>query len=156
MCSQRKPEKNVRRERGRDLPANPSLADLGPIPDEFRTTDSGDNFVIYDSTDDEDVDERVIVFGTRRNINLLAKSHTWFLDGTFKTSPNIFTQIFVIMGIVTRPAAGADEDPLSVTLPFVYSFLTSKTTEAYEAVLRSVKEAAERQEIANVTPTLPC
>ena len=53
--------------------------------------------VLYDSLDDADPDDdddkeyeepqRVVVFVTRRNIQLLCKSSVWFLDGTFKTSP---------------------------------------------------------------------
>ena len=149
-------KKIIRRERSRDLPANPtSLAHLGTIPDKYQKTEVGDKFLLYDNIEDDDsgeTEDRVIVFGTLRNISLLSKCKTWYLGGTFKTAPNIFTQIFVIMGAVTRPAPGVDEEPLTIAVPLVYSLLSSKTTESYEAVLRAVKDEARRQGVANVTP----
>jgi len=35
------------------------------------------------------------MFTTRRNVQLLSMSPTWFLDGTFKTAANIFTEVNV-------------------------------------------------------------
>jgi len=65
------------------------------FPIVFANTNQGSSFIIYDSFEDDEADDdnRVICFGTRKNIELLAKSHTWFVDGTFKTAPNIFSQV---------------------------------------------------------------
>jgi len=50
-----------------------------------------------DESDEEDEEEdtaevssRILVFGSRRNIQLLCESDTWFVDGTFKASPTLF------------------------------------------------------------------
>ena len=45
---------------------------------------------------------RVLVFTTQRNIEFLCQSKTRFLDGTFNMLPNIFVQIFTILGIRAR------------------------------------------------------
>lgn len=80
-------KKSIRKIRRKHLPKNPtSLEDLGELDTPHTKTSTGDNFLIYDSHNDEDdeLDGRIIVFATRRNIEVLASSSTWFLDGTFK------------------------------------------------------------------------
>ena len=42
---------------------------------------------------------RVLVFATRRNLEILGKCGTWFLDGTLKVCPKTFVQIF---GTISR------------------------------------------------------
>lgn len=79
-------KQSLRRKRRRELPPNPkSLAELDVLPDNYKKTLLGDNFLIYDSKEEnDDMEGRVIVFSTRRNLELLVQSSTWFLDGTFK------------------------------------------------------------------------
>ena len=83
-------KKTRRRQRRRYLPPNPtSLVELNEIPDEFTKTVTGDKFLIYDLNDhDEPKESRVIVFATRRNLEMLAASSMWFLNGTVKVSFN--------------------------------------------------------------------
>jgi len=70
----------------KNLPPNPkTLFDLGTLPNQYQKILTGETFLIYDSLDDNSVSEgRVVVFSTRRNVELLAKSDCWFLDGTYK------------------------------------------------------------------------
>lgn len=80
-------KKSIRGTRRKNLPDNPtSLLELGELPVDFKKTTTGDQFLIYDSKndDDDELDGRIIVFATRRNLELLAASSMWFLDGTFK------------------------------------------------------------------------
>lgn len=80
-------KKAMRRQRRQNLPPNPkSLAELSDLPERFQKTLIGEKFLIYDSRDseDDDNDSRVLVFATRKNLELLSKSEVWFLDGTFK------------------------------------------------------------------------
>ena len=81
-------KKQIRRERSKTTPQNPrSLMDLMEIPELYRQTFSGDNFLLYDSRAyDEIPNGRVIVFGTRRNLELLLECDIWSVDGTFKVS----------------------------------------------------------------------
>lgn len=80
----------------KDLPANPrTLNDLEEIPAQYQVTLSGDRFLLSDSRDDGLDAGRAIVFGTRRNLELLAASSVWFLDGTFKVGPRDYMQLYV-------------------------------------------------------------
>ena len=101
-----------------------------------------------DEAEDEDEEkDRVLVFGTARNIDLLCQSEVWFLDGTFKTSSNLFVQIFTIMGLRRRN----DGEP--VALPFVYAYLTRKTEAQYTEVLQAVRDIVVEYNIGG--PCLP-
>lgn len=149
-------KKTMRRERRRYLPPNPkSLEDLEGIPDRFKRTLMGDNFMIYDSREvleEEEGGSRVIVFATRRNIELLAKSEIWFLDGTFKVCPEIFTQIFTVMGLVKRAGQDPEDADEAVALPLVFALLSSKEQIMYGAVLRAVASAAHDFRIDGCSP----
>lgn len=85
--------KAIRRERRKNLPPNQqSLDELQDIPDQYRKTLQGERFLLMDNWNTADDDEgRVLVFATRKNIEMLCRSPIWFMDGTFKVSPTIFT-----------------------------------------------------------------
>lgn len=74
--------KSLRNVRRRDLPPNPiTLGQLGEIPERFQKSLAGEKFLLSDSIVNEG---RVIVYATRRNLEVLARSEIWFVDGTFK------------------------------------------------------------------------
>ena len=84
-------KQSIRRARKKNLPPNPRKLDqLEELPELYRTTFTKEKFLIYDSKfdggDEDEIGEegRVLVFATRRNLELLSRSPTWFLDGTFK------------------------------------------------------------------------
>ena len=52
-------------------------------------------------------------------------------------APNIFTQVFTILGVVTR---ATDTGESKVALPFVYALLTSKEGTQYAKVLQAEGE----------------
>ncbi|KAJ8671478.1 hypothetical protein QAD02_002737 [Eretmocerus hayati] len=124
-------KKALRRRRRRDLPPNPRvLEDLGELPERFWRTlgVASENSLIHDSIDrdGEDSDKggeaeanylrsRVIVFGTRRNLELLSESLTWYVDGEFKVSPDIFTQVFTVLGTVARARGGGQNADLETS-----------------------------------------
>lgn len=125
--------KLIQRERSRGMPTNPKQVDqLGRIPDRFRKTLAGENFLLYDSfedanavtdLDDEETNEnehigRVLIFATKQNLCVLAKSKVWYVDGTFKTSPTIFYQLFAVMGSVSHTVDGTAKDSV---FPLVYA-----------------------------------
>lgn len=151
--------KSMRRERRKNMPKNPtSLQELAEVPDKFKRTFLDEAFLLYDSRDDEDQDQddeprdRVLVFSTRRNIDLLCRSRTWFLDGTFKTSPSLFTQIFTILGLRRRRRNIVHGYGEGLAVPLVYALLTRKTTEQYAAVLRVVQRALDEYNLTQCDP----
>lgn len=114
-------------------------------------TTTGDRFLIYDSKGTQDVTSgRVIVFSTRRNLELLATSRIWYLDGTFKVSPSIFTQVFTVLGTYNQNPL--DPESTIVPFPFAYCLLSSKETCQYSAVLRALVSTAEEYGIAGLRP----
>ena len=120
--------RTIQRVKRKNMPATPnSLADLLEIPQTYQKALVGEQFLLYDSgskeeeEEDEEGPRRVLVFTTRKNIELLCKCSMWFVDGTFKTSPSIFAQIFVIMGL--RRRVGSEEE---VAIPLVYCLLSGK------------------------------
>lgn len=45
---------------------------------------------------------RILIFATTENLRYLARSSTWSVDGTFKTAPTIFFQLFAILAAVSQ------------------------------------------------------
>lgn len=89
--------KQIQRERLKELPTNPtSIEDLQEIPDRYRMTKNGDNFLLYDSYEDDSYttpDARIIIFSSTHNLRQHFKSQTWFVDGTFSVVPTLFFQL---------------------------------------------------------------
>lgn len=93
-------KKSIRVVRRKNLPPNPkSLEELREVPEEYSNTITGDAFLLYDSAQDGKLRGRVLVFATRRNIELLAESDTWFLDGTFKVISTLHNYFEVLSAI---------------------------------------------------------
>ena len=136
-------KKAIRRKKRKDLPPNPnSLDELDDIPENLQVTSIGDRFLIYDSNDTEDLENgRVLVFATRRNLELLNSSQMWYLDGTFKVSPSIFTQVFTVLGTYNRNPN--DPQSQAVAFPYAYCLLSSKETVQYTAALQAVLSAVQ-------------
>ena len=70
------------------------------IPMEYRSTAKGEMFLIYDSGADL---ERILIFGTCQNIEMLKCSQHWLEDGTFKTVSVLFQQVYVIYALRGGP-----------------------------------------------------
>ncbi|KAJ8685810.1 hypothetical protein QAD02_021603 [Eretmocerus hayati] len=140
--------KALRKHRRREMPSNPqSLNEIETIPERFQKTMDREEFLIYDSHEDENFDQRfgrVIVFGTRRNLELLAKSDTWSIDGSFGFAPGIFTQIFTILGFVNK-ARRYENDAETIAFPFVFSLL-------FETALTAVTSGATEYGIRDCRP----
>ncbi|KAJ8670726.1 hypothetical protein QAD02_001985 [Eretmocerus hayati] len=147
--------KAQRRHRRREMPSNPkSLNEIETIPERFQKTMDKEKFLIYDSHEDENFDQRlgrVIVFGTGRNVELLAKSDTWSIDGSFGFAPEIFTQIFTIFGFVNK-ARRHKNDAETIAFPFVFSLLSGKSQILHETALTVVTSGDTEYGIRDCRP----
>jgi hypothetical protein len=65
--------------------------------------------LLYDSGIDSPA--RILIFSTETNLRALTTTGHWFADGTFKTAPELFYQIYTIHALVDN------------ILPFVYALL---------------------------------
>ena len=79
-------------------PCDPaSLEDIS-IPHEYKTSLAEENMLLWDSTYSAER-RRSFLFGTIDNVDMLATAEHLIIDGTFKTSPNLFTQLFTVHGV---------------------------------------------------------
>ena len=99
--------KRIRRQR-----ADPMVPGENPnrIADEFRTTTRGENLVLFEN-------DKMFIFGTHRNLTVLAHNRHWFAEGTFKVAPHNFYQLYTLHAFI---------DYLQ-TIPLIYFILMNKT-----------------------------
>ena len=97
-------------------------------------TDKGLRFLLYDSGLDSG-NQRIVVFGTDSNIQILHTSSVWLADGTFKCIPNLFYQLYVIHELksVTNPMKDGD------LIPRLYILLPNKMETTYNKMWDQVK-----------------
>ncbi|KAG8173372.1 hypothetical protein JTE90_015533 [Oedothorax gibbosus] len=109
-------KKTIRRTRAQvsHVPVVPSSLNELDLPAVYCKTEKGADFLLYDSGSTSSND-RILVFGTNENLNFLQNSKHWFADGTFKTSPNLFTQLYTIHAIVKNE-----------NVPVLFALLPSK------------------------------
>lgn len=118
------------------------LGDLNIEPP-YDVTLGNKRFLQYDSknddgsdTDDGDTEEqnerprkdRIIMFYTDKNLEYLVRSKTVFCDGTFKTAPSMFYQLYSIHGKV-----------FGHVFPLVYILATRKDEPTYKKILDKLK-----------------
>lgn len=89
----------IKRIRSSDLPAEPRSLDELVVPEDLRKTLGGSDFLVRDIVLEED---RILLFTTIENVQYLDQSTIWIMDGTFKTVPSIFKQLYTIHGRVGR------------------------------------------------------
>jgi len=68
------------------------------------------------------------VFATKENLDLLSKSDHWFADGTFKSCPPLFTQVYTIHVIKHN-----------LVIPIVFALMPDKTQSSYERLFSAIK-----------------
>ncbi|KAK9717832.1 MULE transposase domain [Popillia japonica] len=93
--------------------------------EEFTKTFNGEDFLLYDSGPEEN---HILIFSTRRNLQLLSQRDHWYADGTFKTVPLLFNRLYTIHGL---------KEDASVSL--LYALLPNRTKETYEHLLKQLK-----------------
>lgn len=81
------------------VPKNPrELAEL-VLPIEYRQTIKGDNFLSYDSAEENmEYDGRVLIFSTKENLQFMSRCDQMYMDGTFDVTPILFSQVYTIHG----------------------------------------------------------
>lgn len=82
-----------------EAPKNPTTLAEIVFSEKYSKTASGKDFILFDSgTFSDEDDNRIIIFGTRENLDFLAKCHSWYMDGTFNIAPRLFQQLYTIHG----------------------------------------------------------
>lgn len=83
---------------------------------------------------------RIMLFTTVQNLQRLAQSKVFIMDGTFSSAPNGFAQIFTIHGSV-------GEQVHRKFLPFAHFLLPDKTEKTYRKSLKMIKNLAKEHKI---------
>ncbi|KAF0987337.1 hypothetical protein HZS_1116 [Henneguya salminicola] len=52
-----------------------------------------ERFLLFDNNS---INNRLIIFSTQRNLDRLNANRNWYCDGTFKSTPNLFYQLYTI------------------------------------------------------------
>jgi hypothetical protein len=117
------------RKRAKTLPLVPqNRGDL--ILDGVRRETNDDRPFVLDVDSDEN---KIVVFGTETFLRKLCAADIVFMDGIFKSAPQIFTQIYTLhifwMGIM---------------VPVVYSLLPDKSAQTYRRMFEIIQRAATR------------
>ena len=106
---------------------NPSNIKEVAIPVQLQVTEKGDQILAYDCGPDEE--DRVLIFATETNLDILETSQEWHADGTFKVFPQLFYQIYSDHAVYNEH-----------TVPLVFMLLTCKSAAVYEKAFRALKE----------------
>lgn len=106
-------------------PSLPSSCTELCLPTQYTETVRGEPFLLYDSGPAEN---RILIFSTKANLQCLSQSKHWYADGTFKTVPLIFKQLYTIHGFQRR-----------TSIPLLFALLSNKREETYQNLLRQIK-----------------
>lgn len=136
VSSMKRSIRNIRQKnlQGPALPTNRSEI---IFLEEYTKTYKNENFLLYDAGP---VDERILIFTTEQNLQLLSNSKHWYIDGTFKTVPLLFQQLLTVHGL---------QHNLSV--PLVYALLPKKSERIYDQFFQELKNLKSSLVPATIT-----
>ncbi|PSN39509.1 hypothetical protein C0J52_21142 [Blattella germanica] len=118
-------------QQNRNRPVVPrSILDVN-INHPYNVTKSNEQFLLYDSGRENS--DRLLIFSTGNNMRLLAASDIILSDGTFKSVPPQFMQLYTVHGIY-----------MGHVFPMVYALSTNKTQVTYETLYRELKNFSTR------------
>lgn len=130
----------VQRTRGKGHPADVQL-DLLNIEGIWTETleNPGRPFLIHDNQDNNN---RVIIFASQPCLTFLSQSQEWFMDGNFKIAPRQFMQLYFIRCSMGVSAATC-----------VYALLQKKTQQAYEVMFQQIINHCIRAGLVHPQPS---
>ncbi|XP_077294150.1 uncharacterized protein LOC143916777 [Arctopsyche grandis] len=108
------------------------------IPAQYQTTgntNQPEQFLQWDSGSATNGEDRILMFTTQTNLDFLRSCQGVLMDGTFKTTPHLFTQLYTIHG--TR-LEGPDRKP-GKAIPLVFLVLPNKNEETYVRAFHKLK-----------------
>lgn len=113
-----------------------SLGDVS-IPEELTKTLEGENFLLAHYVEG---DANLLVFSTLSSMHQLGRARMLIMDGTFKSCPILYRQIYTIHGMV-----GDREN--RKTVPLVYCLMSSKRESLYRKLFDTLIEYCTENEI---------
>ena len=92
---------------------------------EYMKAFKNEDFLLFDSGQEE---KRISIFSTHRNIYVLISCQNFFWDGTLKTVPALFEQLYTMHGLKN-----------GFCIPLISGLLPTKKEETYVRFLRFIK-----------------
>ena len=96
-----------------------TLQEIPDLPHDYQMTGAGERLLLFDSGIGDT--NRMFIFPTNDTIDMLGNCSLWFVDGTFTFSPQIFSQVSTVHGLVNDKV-----------LPYVFALLSSKAETVFE------------------------
>lgn len=124
--------KRIRKGKG---PAEPRTLDEIDIPIRLQKF-NGEQFLVRSVSDGE---EKILLFTTALNVQRLSLARYWIMDGTFKTVPSLFYQLYTVHAPV-----GYENSRI---LPLIFALMTKKSEENYKILFQNVTDFAEENDI---------
>ena len=103
------------------------------IPPEYTLSSSGESLMLWDSGYSTQT-RRSFLWGTSTNA-MEDAAHCRVIDGTFKSAPHLFTQLFTVHGLF----------PVGWYLPLFYGLLPRKTLTLYRNLLQEIDSYGDYQ-----------
>ena len=85
----------------------------------------GEAFIMHDTGPGPN---RIVLFGTQKTLHMLARSDVWLADGTFKSAPALFAQLYTVHGSLQ-----------GFILPGIYALLPNKSKKTYKQLWTIIK-----------------
>ena len=117
------------------------------IPDTYKTTIDGKRFLLADESPIRR--ERLLIFSSDRQLDLLFQSPVVYMDGTFSKSPPFFTQIYILHGVFIDTCMfftiSMMKTYLFLGLPCVFCLVMNKKGVTYRHIFTELKEIARNR-----------
>ncbi|CAF1684147.1 unnamed protein product, partial [Adineta ricciae] len=117
--------------RAKVVPVLPQTC-LFDIPDQFKETLGGNRFLLIDESVVRR--ERILVFSSDRQLDMLFSSPIVYMDGTFSKSPKHFKQIYILHAVL-----------FDICVPCVFCLLVNKKGATYRHIFTELKEIATKR-----------
>ena len=120
-------KKTIRRKWNKISAPPPDPVDLYQLslPDEYTYYEEED-FPLKDSGPREDI---ILIFGRKSWLQHLVSSEVWYVDGTFKIAPKLFSQVYIVLA-----------QRFSGVIPIIYALLPNKQRATYLKLSEMLKE----------------
>ena len=115
------------RGRAKTQPTLPKTRDEVNLTGSWTNTSTGERFLLADEGDMN----KILIFATVDNLIDLSTADTWYMDGTFYSSPAYFAQVYSIHALLNGHMT-----------PLVYALLPNKSQDTYERFLTLLQDRA--------------
>ncbi|CAF1334403.1 unnamed protein product [Rotaria magnacalcarata] len=122
------------KKRSRRYPAHPKTQEFH-IPDYYCKNNRGEDLIIYDNYKEE-FEGRLLMFSTPKLLSALFNSDVILCDGTFKTRPLLFQQVYVLMGKYHGE-----------TIPLFWCLTSCRTQSLYAVIWKKLKKIAKHMKL---------